>query len=137
MLDKMLFGKTVTPLAEKCLDAYSLRHKAIANNIANVEVPGYNRREVQFEDELKRCLKKDLSGLCTTHEKHIPISKCKIERIQPRMVVDESNPKLNAVNNVDIDMEMADLAKNQIDFDLMSTALRLEYQRLRMAIRGQ
>lgn len=136
MLSKLLFGRTITPLAGKCLDAYSMRHKAVANNIANVEVPGYNRREVKFEEELKDCLRASHKALSQTHEKHIPI-RCRIEKVQPSYAIDQENPKLNAINNVDIDMEAADLGKNQINFNLISTALRMEYQRLRMAIRGQ
>ena len=136
MLQKALFNKTITPLIGKCLDAYTMRHKAIANNVANVEVPDFNRREVNFENELKQALNTGSRALCRTHPKHIPIRKS-IDEIAPRINIDSSNPKLNAVNNVDIDMEMADMAKNQLNFNLFSTVLRMEYQRLRMAIRGQ
>ena len=118
------------------MDAYAMRHKAIANNLANVEVTGYTRREVKFENELKECLRRDTAALKLTDKNHIPVA-CNPDKIQPRFAVDESNPKLNAINNVDIDLEAADLGKNQIDFDTMATVLRLEYQRLRMAIRGQ
>lgn len=131
----MLFGNTIVPLAGKTLDAYAMRHKAIANNVANVEVEGYNRLEVKFEDSLKAHLKSSQNALCQTHEKHLPDGHGL--KTAPTIAVDESNPKLNAINNVDIDMEMADLAKNQLNFNLISTALRLEINRLRMAIRGQ
>jgi flagellar basal-body rod protein FlgB len=135
MLNKLLFGKTITPLVTKCLDAYSMRHKAIATNIANVEVRGYHRRIVNFEDDLKNSLKSSKSALLRTDEKHIPPSH--LREPEPAYAVDKSHPKVNAINNVDIDMESADMAKNQIDYSLISTILRMEYQRLRMAIRGQ
>ena len=135
MIQKMLFAKTIVPIAGKSLDAYAMRHKAIANNVANVEVEGYNRLEVKFEDSLKAHLKTSQNALCQTHKKHLPDGDGL--RTVPKIAVDESNPKLNAINNVDIDLEMADLAKNQLNFNLISTALRLEYNRLRMAIRGQ
>ncbi len=135
ILQEMLFAKTVAPLAEKTLNAYSLRHKAIANNIANVEVPGYQRLEVHFEDALKAYLKPSKEALYKTHPKHLPDAR-EISAV-PRLSIDRSNPKLNAINNVDIDLEMADLAKNQLSFNLIATALRHEYNRLRMAIRGQ
>ncbi|NQS98790.1 MAG: flagellar basal body rod protein FlgB [candidate division Zixibacteria bacterium] len=135
MLENMLFGKTVTPLCGKCLDAYSLRHKVIANNVANVEVSGYNRMEVKFEAELENQLNRNKFALCQTHPKHLPVG----GRLNsaPGVAVDDSNPKLNAINNVDIDMEMADMAKNQLGHNLISTVMRMEYQRLRMSIRGQ
>ncbi len=136
MLHKLLLNPTVTPLIGKCLNAYTKRHKAIASNIANIEVPGFKRREVKFEKELKEALRQRGEGLCRTHPQHLPVKKS-LDKVIPTIAVDESNPKLNAVNNVDIDMEMADMAKNQMNFDVMATVLRMEYQRLRMAIRGQ
>jgi flagellar basal-body rod protein FlgB len=135
MLEKMLFGRTITPLAGRCLDAYSLRHKVIANNVSNVEVPGYNRMEVKFEDELTDRLRHRDDALWKTHPQHLP--KVKKLEAEPEVAVDNSEPKYNAINNVDIDLEMADLAKNQLNFSLISTILRMEYQRMRMAIRGQ
>lgn len=135
MLEKMLFGRTVIPLMGRCLDAYFLRHKVTANNVANVEVPGYNRLEVKFEAELENQLNRNKFALCQTHPKHLPVGGRL--RSTPEVSVDDSNPKLNAINNVDIDLEMADMAKNQLGYNLISTVLRMEYQRLRMAIRGQ
>lgn len=38
------------------LDGLSLRHEAIAANIANANTPGYERLEVHFEDRLARLL---------------------------------------------------------------------------------
>ena len=32
----------------KAADASALRHKAISNNIANVDTPGYKRQDVNF-----------------------------------------------------------------------------------------
>lgn len=136
MLQKLLFKSTITPLIGKCLDAYAKRHKAIAANVANVEVPGFNRRQVNFEKELKEALNKKGQGLCRTHPQHLPLQKS-LDKVVSQVGIDRSNPKLNAINNVDIDLEMADMAKNQLNFDLLATVLRMEYQRLRMAIRGQ
>jgi flagellar basal-body rod protein FlgB len=135
LLQKILFKRTITPLLGKGLDAYSMRHKAIANNLANIEVPGYDRKVVSFEKELKDALKYSTHALCRTHPKHIPI-KNSIDHVKPNAATDESNPKMNAINNVDVDLEMAEMAKNQLSFNLLSTVLRMEYQRLRMAVRG-
>lgn len=135
MLRELLINQTIAPVLKKTLDACSLRHKAIASNLANVEVKDFNRREVKFEKELKEALFDKGRGLCRTHTRHIPIGKG-IENIQPKIAIDPTNPKYNAINNVDVDMEMADMAKNQLNFNTMASVLRMEYQRLRMAIRG-
>ena len=135
IIQEMLFGRTIVPLASKSLDAYAMRHKAVSNNLANIEVPGYNRMEVHFEEALRAHLKPSKEALWRTHEKHLPDGN-KMSAV-PKIGFDTSNPKLNAVNNVDVDLEMADMAKNQLNFSLISTALRHEYNRIRMAIRGQ
>ena len=34
------------------MDAYALRHKTIATNLANITTPGYRAKTVAFEDQL-------------------------------------------------------------------------------------
>jgi flagellar basal-body rod protein FlgB len=46
------------------LDALNDRQRAIANNISNVNTPGYQSRRVQFEDALMQSVQ---SGDGTTH----------------------------------------------------------------------
>ncbi|HID12005.1 MAG TPA: flagellar basal body rod protein FlgB, partial [Candidatus Latescibacteria bacterium] len=59
MLD---LDRTSIPLLAKALDAYTLRQRAIADNIANSETPGFRRREVRFEEELRRALEGGIRG---------------------------------------------------------------------------
>jgi flagellar basal-body rod protein FlgB len=136
MFGNTIIGKTVMPLLERCLDAYSLRHKAIANNIANVEVPGYNRVQVQFEDKLRQALTNPSPVLLTTDSKHISAQSSEIEKIHPEVRVDTSEPDLNGINNVSIDQEMVDLAKNTLDYSTAASLMRNEFSRYRMVISG-
>jgi flagellar basal-body rod protein FlgB len=49
------------------LDGLSLRQRTIANNIANVNTPGYTAKRVQFEDALARSVRAgDGSAAATT-----------------------------------------------------------------------
>ena len=50
MLDKILDGKKII---HKALDAAWTRNEVIAQNIANVDTPGYKRRTVSFEELLQ------------------------------------------------------------------------------------
>src|SRR4029079_13125873 len=43
-------------LLSQTLDAAALRHRVIAQNVANVNTPGYRRLEVSFEADLARAL---------------------------------------------------------------------------------
>jgi flagellar basal-body rod protein FlgB len=51
-----LFADCTTATLEKCLDGVGLRQRVIADNIANVETPGFTRSDVDFEGQLKQAL---------------------------------------------------------------------------------
>ena len=55
---------------------------------------------------------------------------------QPEVEIDTANPALNGMNNVDIDQEMANLAKNTLDYNTAATLLRHEYTRFRLSMGG-
>ena len=42
---------------DRAADASWIRNEAIANNIANVDTPGYKRQDVNFEEQLRRAMK--------------------------------------------------------------------------------
>lgn len=49
--------ESVTSLAlESALDGLAMRQRAIANNVANVNTPGYHARRVDFESALSRSI---------------------------------------------------------------------------------
>lgn len=49
----VLFSPLMT-FTEKMLDVTTIRHRTIANNISNVNTPGFKRSEVSFTDALER-----------------------------------------------------------------------------------
>ena len=57
-IGKLQMSKTnsVVDLLEAGIRAEHLRQKAIANNIANLETPGYRRIDVKFEELLAKAL---------------------------------------------------------------------------------
>lgn len=86
----------------------------IANNIANVDTPNFKRSEVKFEDILKDAINGTKLRGYVTNPKHIPIGPPAIDSIQPEIIqVNDTSMRLDG-NNVDIDAEMANLAKNQL-----------------------
>jgi len=117
------------------LDASSLRHKAVSNNIANVNTPNYKRQIVDFEEELGRYLDKtpDLP-LKKTNSLHISYDKLHLE-IKP--AIQEENTTLRTDgNNVDIDLELAILAENTVKFNVLSQTINKKYSMLRSVIQG-
>lgn len=101
-------------LLQKGLYAATVRNNVIANNIANVDTPNFKRSEVKFEDILKDAINGTKLRGYVTNPKHIPIGPPAIDSIQPEIVqVNDTSMRLDG-NNVDIDAEMANLAKNQL-----------------------
>lgn len=105
-----------TDLLQKALGAYSLRQKAIASNVANVETPGYKRLEVPFEEELQKQLKFGNSDINP-------------DKIDPEFRETEEKPLLED--------EMMTLADTQIRAQLVTRTLRHNFQVLKAGIIGR
>ncbi|RKY86762.1 flagellar basal body rod protein FlgB [candidate division KSB1 bacterium] len=136
-IPNFIFGKTKIPLLYKSMDAYSMRQRSIVNNIANVSTPGFRRTEVKFEEELKKALgKRGIKGYLT-NPKHIPVGRPSIERVKPIPYMPKDDSLRSGLNNVDIDHEMAELAKNQIRYAYATRLMRDSFNKLRSSIRGE
>lgn len=125
---------------ESALYASESRQRVIANNIANAETPNFKRSEVLFESLIKDAMGTDETSLSgrKTHEKHITIGRSKLTLPKAELVTDNS-AAMNAVtnNNVDIETEMALLAKNQLSYQLYATQVSHEITMKKLAITGR
>lgn len=110
----------------KGLDAAALRHRAIADNIANVETPGYTRQKVSFEDQLRTAL--------NTPDSNPLLWERRIEPVQAAMSSDPASPMRENGNNVDVDREMADLAENTLNYQSLLQSMSIKGAMLRTAI---
>jgi len=117
--------------------AAELRQQVIADNIANVDTPGFKRSEVLFEELLaSRMGSRPKLEARRTHEKHIPFGR-QGSVVRPKLVTDQSTAMNNNTNNVDIDREMALLAKNQLRYNALIQQLNHEISMLRIGIEGR
>ncbi len=137
-----LFDDTSVPILSKALDAYSLRHKVISSNIANIGTVGYKSRSVRFEEQLAGALSAQEIVPEATDSRHFGATESVTEEGTPQ-VVDAANdpsmdgdPTASGVNDVDIDKEMTELAKNQIQFKFATKLLGESFQNLEKSIRG-
>jgi flagellar basal-body rod protein FlgB len=122
-----------TKLLEKALDATWLRNEAISQNIANVDTPGYKRKSVAFEEYLSEA-ESGLKGI-RTDKRHIPIGERDVDSIE--LKVSEDNQSLSMRldgNSVDIDSEMASMAKNTIQYNTLIQGLDAEFKKIKSAI---
>jgi len=124
----MDFFSDKTSLAlTKTLDAVGLRHRVIANNIANVETPRFTRSEVSFEGELAKALEPGSSSGAV---------KNRIRELEPKIQLDTNSPAKPDGNNVSIDKEMAELNKNSIEYDALIQLVNLKGSMIKTAITG-
>ena len=135
MLEKILFSDSSHILLGKMLDKAALNQRVISANVANVGTPGYRRLGVSFEEKLKHALRPGLKKMRKTHPRHLP-GPDSIRNIKPE-VVQVENGYWNGINNVNIDEEMVELARNQLDFNIAAKLLNGRFMGLRNAIRGR
>ncbi|MDR1619798.1 MAG: flagellar basal body rod protein FlgB [Clostridiales bacterium] len=121
---------------QKGLDATSLRHQVITNNIANAETPDFKSSSVEFETIFQNALNGDNFVNKITRDKHRAFSPAAdVDEIHPVVILNETTEMRMDGNNVDPDFQQAELAKNQILQNAYVEKLNGEYRRLGMAIR--
>lgn len=123
-------------LLSRSMDAASLRQRIIADNIANVDTPNYKSKGVSFEQELQDALDDSSTFEGTrTDPRHIPIGGKRLLDVNPTIY---TNPGVmqNNGNNVDIDTEMTNMAKNQIWYNALVQQTNQYYQTMQKVISG-
>ncbi|EKE02995.1 MAG: Flagellar basal-body rod protein FlgB [uncultured bacterium] len=131
-----LVSKSAIEVSTLALNALSSRHNALAANIANADTPGYKRTDVKFEDQLVQIIQRDdqiekqkvknsmglsysptslpLSGSSTSQNELY-------KKFTPEMYeTDNAAIKPNG-NNVNVEYEMAELAKNGTKYTAIAT----------------
>ena len=117
----------------KAADGAWARNEAIANNIANVDTPGYKRQDVSFETELQHALK---ASRYKSLDQKVKEANLHLNRLEPRTYTDIPNWSYRMdKNNVDIDTENVELASNQIKYNGIANSIDSEFRNLRAVIK--
>jgi flagellar basal-body rod protein FlgB len=102
------------------IKAESLRQKAIANNVANLETPGYRRLDVKFEEVLAKSL--DSSGAVDLSE------------IEPEVYQPKKTPLKANGNDVSLESEVGEMIKNSLRHKTFIRLLSKRYKQMELAI---
>lgn len=101
-------------LLANTMDAYSLRQKITASNIANADTPGYKKHEVRFEEALLEAQEANgLNGMKDT---------------DPSIVRTDQN--------VILEDELIEQADTQLRFQMVTRALRHHFSLVQNGITG-
>lgn len=132
-----IFSAPHLKILEASLKATSIRHKVISDNIANVNTPNYKSKQITFEDQLNVAISRpnslDSLPLTTTNQKHISLSTSH-DILTPTLQVNTNSTLRKDGNNVDIDAEMAGLAKNSIQYQAVAQQISRYFTELKSAI---
>ncbi len=122
---------------QKGLGASWTRNSVISSNIANVDTPGFKSSSVEFESAYKQALEDQADGfkLKKTRSTHMDIGDADLENVQPDIVQNSDTVNRMDGNNVDIDKQMTDLAKNIIYYNALTRKISGEFEQLGYAIR--
>lgn len=123
MLYNNMFGQI--NVLKKGMDASLLRNETIVNNIANVNTPGYKKQTVEFESYLKNAL----------NSNSYKVSSIDLNSINPtvRLENPEHSMRLDE-NNVDIDVEMTEKAKNSLRYSTIVEAVNNNFDRINIVL---
>ncbi len=102
------------------LKAEAVRQRTIANNVANLQTPGYHRLDVRFEDLLAEVL--DSSD------------KDEMQEIQAEIFQPNDTPVNSSGNNVNLEMEVGQMVENSLRHKTYIRLLQKKYQQIDLAI---
>jgi flagellar basal-body rod protein FlgB len=122
-----MFGDSMITGLQQALNGSSLTQQVIAQNIANVDTPNYKAQEVTFNQALT-----DALSAKKTDPRDFSFS----TEDQARIVTDNSTSLQNNGNNVDIDKEMVNMAKNQLNYQAYSEAISRKLNQYNIVLGG-
>lgn len=118
-----IIDSTMTAMLSMALDAAGMRQQAIAQNIANVNTPGYRRMAVSFEQRLAALSERAAPGSAP--------SLSDLASSRPHFVA--ADP-VGADSAVALDQEVAQLAETTVHHQALLKALNKHFSLLGTAI---
>jgi flagellar basal-body rod protein FlgB len=110
-----VFGSISFDAMSSALDALSLRQRVIADNIANVQTPGYQAKRVEFEDALTAAVKHGSGTVKATTQTSL-------------------EPTREDGNNVNLDTETLQNIDTNLRYQLATQAADQEFSTMRIAL---
>ncbi len=118
--EQMSKTSNIVDILEAGIRAESFRQKAIANNVANLETPGYRRIDVKFEELLAKAL--DSPGSVDLSE------------IEPLIYQPKKTPVKSNGNDVNLETEVGEMVKNTLRHKAYIRLLQKKYRQMELAM---
>jgi len=111
---------SIVDLIEAGIRAENFRQRAIANNFANLETPGYRRVDVEF---------KELLAACSDSPEQVDFSKVEPQTYEPRQTPVGANG-----NDISMELEVGQMIKNSLRHKAYIRLLSKKYSQIELAI---
>ena len=120
-------------LLNKIMDYSVAKQRAISDNIANISTANYQRKDIDFADYFKES--EEVENLKLSDRRHLELKGGQMIDIKDPL---DSSKDVNVSgkNNVNIDKEMADMAKNTLLFKFAARRLNSHFKQIENVIEG-
>ena len=122
-----IYGNAIS-MASKALDFLWQKQSVTADNLANVETPGYKAKYVTFEEEFQRRLEAADGNAQTVAGA--------IDRSNYRVHTSEEESSRVDGNNVNADVEIMELTRTSLQYQYLLRSVTSDITRLNTAITG-
>lgn len=130
---KSLFSTHMNVTA-KVMDMQLKRQNVVMSNLANLKTPGYRARNVEFEEDLQKALDLDAHGKMTrTAGAHLP-AVFNPDNFGPEWEKVFKPRVVHGEDQVDLDKEMAKMAKNNLRYNTLATVMKGNFEGLNKII---
>ena len=136
-----LFNSSTIPVLEKVVAFTEARHNVLAGNIANIDTPGYRAQDlspVKFQNQLKEAIATRREQ--QSHPVELPgMPESGLENEDPLASLHDTMKSLLFHDDSDNDLErqVAELTKNQLQYNLAVTIMTNQFRLLQAAISEQ
>ncbi len=140
MTDPITSDRTLRA-AQFALDGLAMKQDLISNNLANIDTPGYLAQDADFQSALQRAIKPAGSksnlqpvSMQITHPGHIT----SLDRPDNVQITYRQGGSLRADgNDVDIDVEMSQMAETGIQYQAISQLVSKKLLLLKNIVTGR
>jgi flagellar basal-body rod protein FlgB len=114
-------------LTSRVMDLRLERQNVVMANLANMQTPGYKARRLEFEQELQAALRQGAGKLTRTNDKHLPVA-FDPQSFDPKLLREFKPQVVQGHDSVDLDKEMALLAKNTLLYNALATVMHKGFE---------
>jgi len=109
--------------------------KVIASNIANLNTPNYKTKALSFDDHMSKVVSSKDLKLTTTHVNHIPFYDDSNKKVSKNEIYEvQGLEEQNDGNNVNLDHQMSEMAKNSVMYDAITNSIKKDAQWFKLMV---